>query len=79
MPADTPEYQGSDAAAGQGEPVVGHRRIHGELSGLGIRVAPPPVWETIKAAGVGPTPDRETGPTWAVSTRGRRGEVRPGR
>lgn len=47
----------------------GYRRIHGELAGLGIRVAASAVWEILKAAGVDPDPDRDTGPTWAAFLR----------
>ncbi|MCW2916544.1 MAG: putative integrase [Actinomycetia bacterium] len=43
---------------------VGYRRIHGELAGLGIRIAPSTVWEILTKAGIDPTP-RRTGPTWA--------------
>lgn len=46
-------------------PGWGYRRIHGELAGLGIKVAVSTVWEMLKAAGVDPAPDRDTGPTWA--------------
>src|SRR6266487_3668718 len=41
-----------------------YRRIHGELAGLGIRIAPSTVWETLKKAGLEPAP-RRAGPTWA--------------
>ena len=41
----------------------GYRRIHGELAGLGIRIAPSTVWETLKKAGLDPAPGR-AGPTW---------------
>jgi putative transposase len=43
----------------------GYRRIHGELAGLGVKVAASTVWEILKAAGVDPAPVRDTGPTWA--------------
>jgi transposase len=46
-------------------PSWGYRRIHGELAGLGIRVAPSTVWEILKSAGVDPAPERDAGPTWA--------------
>jgi putative transposase len=46
-------------------PSWGYRRIHGELAGFGIRVAPSTVWEILKSAGVDPAPERDTGPTWA--------------
>jgi putative transposase len=42
----------------------GYRRIHGELAGLGITVAPSTVWEILKSAGVDPAPRRD-GPCWA--------------
>ena len=42
----------------------GYRRIHGELAGLGITVAPSTVWEILKDAGIGPAPRRD-GPGWA--------------
>jgi putative transposase len=43
----------------------GYRRIHGELSALGIRVAPSTVWEILHRAGIDPAPRRDAGPTWA--------------
>jgi putative transposase len=42
----------------------GYRRIHGELAGLGIIVAPSTVWQILKDAGTGPAP-RRGGPGWA--------------
>src|SRR6266496_2510720 len=42
----------------------GYRRIHGELAGLGIAVAPSTVWQILKNAGVSPAPRRD-GPGWA--------------
>ena len=47
----------------------GYRRIHGELLGLGIRVAPSTVWEILTAAGIPPAP-RRAAPTWAQFLRG---------
>jgi transposase InsO family protein len=44
-------------------PLWGHRRIHGELTKLGITVAPSTIWEILHAAGIDPAP-RRTGPTW---------------
>jgi putative transposase len=38
-------------------------RIHGELAGLGVKVAASTVWEILKANGIDPAP-RRTGPTW---------------
>ena len=44
-------------------PLWGHRRIHGELTKLGVTVAPSTVWEILHAAGIGPAP-RRSGPGW---------------
>ena len=50
-------------------PAWGYRRIHGELLGLGIQVAPSTVWEILTGAGIPPAP-RRAGPTWAQFLRG---------
>jgi hypothetical protein len=42
---------------------VGHRRIHGELTKLGLTVAASTVWEILHAAGIDPAP-RRSGPSW---------------
>src|ERR1022692_4728400 len=44
-------------------PGWGYRRIHGELAGLGVKVAASTVWEILRASGIDPG-RRETGPTW---------------
>jgi putative transposase len=44
-------------------PTWGHRRVHGELLGLGFRVAPSTVWAILHRAGVDPAP-RRSGPSW---------------
>jgi putative transposase len=44
-------------------PLWGYRRIHGELTKLGLAVAPSTVWEILHAAGIDPAP-RRAGPTW---------------
>ena len=44
-------------------PEWGYRRIHGELAGLGVKVAASTVWEILKTSGIDPAP-RRTGPTW---------------
>src|ERR1700721_193213 len=45
-------------------PSWGYRRIHGELAGLGVKVAASTVWEILKTNGIDPAP-RRTGPTWS--------------
>src|SRR5690348_17412811 len=42
---------------------LGYRRIHGELTKLGVTVAPSTVREILRAAGIDPAP-RRSGPTW---------------
>jgi putative transposase len=41
----------------------GYRRIHGELAGLGCKLAPSTVWQILKDAGIDPAPQR-SGQTW---------------
>ena len=45
-------------------PGWGYRRIHGELAGLGVKVAASAAWEILKNAGIDPAP-RRTGPAWS--------------
>jgi putative transposase len=45
-------------------PEWGYRRIHGELAGLGVKIAAPAIWEILKTNGIDPAP-RRTGPTWS--------------
>jgi putative transposase len=44
-------------------PTWGYRRIHGELVGLGYKVAPSTVWQILKDAGIEPAP-RRAGQSW---------------
>ena len=43
-------------------PTWRYRRMHGELAGLGYRLAPSTVWLILKRAGIDPAP-RRSGPT----------------
>ena len=45
-------------------PGWGYRRIHGELAGLGVKVAASTAWEILRTAGIDPAP-RRSGPTWS--------------
>ena len=45
-------------------PEWGYRRIHGELAGLGVKVAASTVWEILKTNGIGPS-RRGTRPAWS--------------
>ena len=45
-------------------PTWGYRRIHGELAGLGHRLAASTVWQILKSAGVDPAPARSE-VTWS--------------
>jgi putative transposase len=45
-------------------PTWGYRRIHGELTTIGIIIAPSSVWAILKRHGVEPSP-RRSGSTWA--------------
>jgi len=42
----------------------GYRRIHGELTTMGLRLAPSSVWEILRRHGIDPS-SRHAGPTWA--------------
>ena len=44
-------------------PGWGYRRIHGELAGLGYKLAPSTVWRILKDAGIDPAPTR-SGQSW---------------
>jgi len=45
-------------------PEWGYRRIHGELAGLGVKIAASTAWEILKNAGIDPAP-RRTGLAWS--------------
>ena len=43
---------------------MGVPQVHGELAGLGVKVAASTVWEFLKKAGIDPAP-RQSGPAWS--------------
>jgi putative transposase len=45
------------------DPLWGYRRIGGELTKPGLRIAPSTIYEILRAAGIDPAP-RRNGPTW---------------
>src|SRR6266702_3415593 len=51
-------------------PGWGYRRIHGELAGLGVKIAASTAWEILKNAGIDPAP-RRTGHAWPHFLRSR--------
>jgi|SRR6185437_2959193 putative transposase len=51
------------AAPASENPTWGYRRIHGELAGLGYRLAPSTVWLILKRADIDPAP-RRSSPSW---------------
>jgi putative transposase len=53
----------------------GYRRIHGELAGLGVKVAVSTVWEILKASGTGPAPLRRAAPAWPQFLRSQAGAI----
>jgi transposase len=55
-------------------PGWGYRRIHGELPGLGVKVAASTVWEILKASGIDPA-WRQTGPTRSQILRSQAGAI----
>jgi len=54
-------------------PGWGYRRIHGEMAGLGVKVAASTVWEILKASGIDPA--RRNGPTWSQFLRSQAGAI----
>lgn len=45
-------------------PSWGYRRVHGELTTLGLKIAPSTVWEILQQEGIDPAPERAS-TTWA--------------
>jgi hypothetical protein len=73
-PGHPPEHPGPGPSAGPENPGWGYRRIHGELAGLGVKVAASTVWEILKTSGIDPA-RRQTGPTWSQFLRSQAGAI----
>jgi transposase InsO family protein len=63
-PATRPTVRALALRLARQNPEWGYRRIHGELAGLGAKIAASTVWEILKTHGTGPAP-RRTGPAWS--------------
>jgi putative transposase len=63
-PATRPNIKALVLRLARENPEWGYRRIHGELAGLGVKIAASTAWEILKNAGIGPAP-RRTAPTWS--------------
>ncbi|MBO3753011.1 integrase core domain-containing protein [Streptosporangiaceae bacterium NEAU-GS5] len=62
-PPISPEVRALVLRLASENPTWGHRRVHGELIGLGYTLAASTVWLILKRADVDPAP-RRIGPTW---------------
>jgi hypothetical protein len=55
-PENGPQHRRVGAAAGAGNPTWGYRRIHGDLRGLGITLAPSAIWAILRSHAIEPAP-----------------------
>ena len=62
-PRTAPAIRASVLEMARDNPPWGYRRIHGELTGLGHKLAPSTVWQILKDAGIDPAPVR-SGQNW---------------
>ena len=62
-PATVRSIAGLTVRLAHENPLWGYRRIHGELTKLGLTIAPSAIYEMLRAAGIDPAPRRD-GPTW---------------
>ena len=63
-PATRPNIKALIRRLARENPDWGYRRIHGEMAGLGVRVAASTVWEILRTSGIEPA-RRLPGPTWS--------------
>jgi putative transposase len=62
-PATVRSIAGLTVRLAHENPLWGYRRIHGELTKLGVTIAPSTIYEILRGAGIDPAP-RRSGPTW---------------
>ena len=67
-PATDPEIRALILRMAHENPAWGYRRIHGELAGLGVRVAASTIWAILQEAGIDPAP-RRSSETWCAFLR----------
>jgi putative transposase len=67
-PSTTTETRATIVRLANENPTWGYRRIHGELTRLGITIAASTVWTILKNAGIDPAPDR-TNESWTTFLR----------
>jgi putative transposase len=62
-PGTAPSVRALVLEMARDNPGWGYRRIHGEMAGLGHKLAPSTVWKILKDAGIDPAPTR-SGQSW---------------
>jgi putative transposase len=66
--ATDPQIRALIAQMARENPAWGYRRIHGELAGLGVRLAASTIWTILQEAGIDPAP-RRSSETWRAFLR----------
>jgi transposase len=73
-PATAAEIRALVVRLARDNPTWGYRRIHGELAGLGVKLAASTVWTILKKAGIEPAP-RRLEQSWAQFLRGQAASI----